>query len=321
MERLVGPYRFLERLGEGGLGEVYRARDTQLGRTVAVKCVPAEIAATPGAKARLLTAASTLQSLSHPRIAELWEVVEENGELFLVVEYVEGETLAQVIGGRPLNPRRAAELAAQIADALAAAHAAGVLHLDLRPETVIVTRKGQAKLLDLGLSDFSRTGAVRRRAAAGASSPETSTTPAAFSLGYLSPEQALGESEDGRSDIFSLGTIFYEMLTGDPPFHARDAGATVISVLGTTPPPASQRNPAVPRYYDAVVGRLLAKSLQGRYDSVATAAAALRGLAARESDTSSLAASAAARRRWPVFAAVAAAVAVAVLSWLLGAGR
>ena len=316
MERLVGPYRFLERLGEGGLGEVYRARDTQLGRTVAVKCVPAGIAAAPGPRARLLTAADSLKALSHPRIAELYEVVEESDELFVVSEYVEGETLAQVIGGRPLNPRRAAELAAQIADALAAAHAVGILHLDLRPETVIVTRRGQVKLLDLGLSDFSRTGAVRRRVAAGASSTETF---AAVSLGYLSPEQALGENEDARSDIFSLGTIFYEMLTGEPPFHARDAGATVISVLGTTPPPASQRNPAVPRYYDAVVGRLLAKSLQGRYDSVATAAAALRGLAARVSDTGSQAENAAARRRWPVLAAVGIALVVAVLLWMVGA--
>jgi serine/threonine protein kinase len=313
VERLVGPYRFLERLGEGGLGEVYRARDTRLGRTVAVKCVPAAIAASPGPRARLLTVVHALKALSHPRIAELYDVVEEGDDLFLVSEYVEGETLAQIIGGRPLNPRRAAELAAQIADALATAHAAGVLHLDLRPETVIVTRKGQVKLLDIGLSDFSRTGEARRRVAAGASSVEASPT---VSLGYLSPEQALGENEDARSDIFSLGTIFYEMLTGEAPFHGRDAGATVISVLGTTPPPASQRNPAVPRYYDAVAARMLAKSLQGRYDNAATAAAALRGLADRAPE-GAVPVPAGRRRRWPLVALVLAVMAVAILFWLL----
>ena len=313
MERTVGQYRFIERLGEGGLGEVHRARDTRLGRTVVIKCVPPDIAHGPGPKARLLTAAQTLKSLSHPRIAEFYEVVEENDELFLVFEYVEGETLAQVVGGRPLNPRRAAELAAQIADGLAEAHAAGVLHLDLRPETVIVTRKGQAKIIDLGLSDFSATGARRRRVAAGAVNADVGAIGA---LGYLSPEQALGENEDSRSDIFSLGAIFYELLTGDAPFHQADVGATVLSVLRTTPQPPSQRNPAVPRYYDAVVVRMLAKSLQGRYESAATAAAALRGLADRQPEPTATPPFVGRRRRWPVVALVVGAVAVAILLWL-----
>ena len=316
MERTVGHYQLLDRLGEGGLGEVFRARDTRHGRTVAVKCVPPEIAGSPGPKARLLTLAATLKSLSHPRLAEFYEAVEENGQLYFVSEYVEGETLAQVVGGRPLNPRRAAELAAQIADGLAEAHAAGVLHLDLRPDTVIVTRKGAAKIIDIGLSDFSATGARRRRVVAGLSSEETSK---AGALGYASPEQALGESEDARSDIFSLGAVFYEMLTGEAPFHELQAGATVLSVLRTVPPPPSTRNPAVPRYYDAVVGRMLAKSLQGRYDSAATAAASLRGLAERAPDppVPGMAAPSG-RRRIAVVSVALIAVLIAVLLWWLG---
>ena len=311
MDRTVGQYRFLERIGEGGLGEAFRARDTRLGRTVVVKCVPADIARSEGARARLATAVTSLESLSHPHVAEVYELVEDGEDLFLVSEYVEGEPLAHVLGGQPLNPRRAVELAAQVADALAEAHAAGLLHLDLRPETILVTRKGQAKVLDIGLSDFTRSGARRRAVVAGTPHSDGNE---ARSLSYVSPEQALGEDEDARSDMFSLGAILYEMLTGESPFQQQDANNTVLSVLRTTPRTPSERNPAVPRYYDSVVGRMLAKTLHGRYDNLKAAAAALRALAARR-ETPKPTAAKLGSRRWPVFAAVAITVLAAMLVW------
>jgi serine/threonine protein kinase len=312
VDRTVGPYRFLERIGEGGLGEVYRARDTKLGRTVVVKCVPAEIARSEGTRARLATVAATLTRLSHPHLAEFYELVEEGDEVFLISEHVDGESLGQVLAGRPINPRRAAELAAQIADALAEAHGAGVLHLDLRPDTIMVTRKGRAKVLDTGLSDFTRSGMRRRAVASGAAAAQL---PDARSLSYVSPEQALGEDEDARSDLFSLGAILYEMLTGDAPFRQHDASDTVLSVLRTTPPTPSERNPAVPRYYDAVVGRMLAKTLHGRYDSMKTAAAALHSLANRR-EASVTPVSQRATRRWLILLAAAVALTLlAILFW------
>ena len=315
MNAAVAQYEIVERLGEGGLGEVFRGRDTRLGRSVAIKCVPGALASDPGAKARLITAAGRLRGLSHPHLAELYEIVEEGETLFLVFEYIDGELLTRTTGGRPLNPRRAAELSAQIADGLAEAHAAGVLHLDLRPDTVIVSRKGRPKILDVGLSDFSRAGALRRRAAEGA--PES-----AASLGYMSPEQALGESEDARSDLFSLGVMFYEMLTGEAPFSRHEAGATVLSVLHTTVTPPSERNPAVPRYFDPVVSRMLAKSLHGRYAGAAMAAADLRALAERKDPPPSQARvlEPPARRSWLMPALLGGTVSAAAAAWWMWAG-
>lgn len=314
MERTVGPYRFLDRLGSGGLGEAFRARDTRLGRTVVVKCVPAEISGSEGARARLLTTASALKSLSHPHLAELYDVLEEDGGLYLVSEYVEGETLGQVVAGRPLNPRRAAEITAQVADALAQAHSAGVLHLDLRPDTIVITRKGQAKVVDAGLSDFTAAAARRRAVAAGQADGQV----APRSVAYMSPEQALGENEDARSDIFSLGTLFYEMLTGEPPFHEGDASATVLSILRKAPPPPSARNAGVPRYFDPVVSRMLAKSLHGRYDSAAATASALRRLAERSESAPAAAPAARPGRRIWVPALILVVAIVALLGWWLG---
>ncbi|HXE79818.1 MAG TPA: serine/threonine-protein kinase [Vicinamibacterales bacterium] len=308
-------YQIVDRLGAGGLGEVFRGRDTRHGRSVAIKRVTDPRFADRESRERLVAAARRLQGLSHPSIAELYEIVEDGESLSLIFEYVDGEPLTRTIGGRPLNPRRAAELAAQIADGLAEGHAAGVLHLDLRPDTIMVSRKGRAKILDFGLSGFSRTGELRRRAV------QVAAPDAAASLGYMSPEQALGEAEDARSDIFSLGVIFYEMLTGEAPFTRHEPGATVMSVLHATVTPPGERNPAVPREFDAVVARMLARSLDGRYQSAAAAAADLRTLSERTEPAFAPAptrVSEPARRSWLMPAVLGLAAAAGVAWWIWG---
>ena len=161
----LGHYKILDRIGAGGMGEVYRARDTRLGRTVALKVLDPHVAGDPERRARFLQDARAAAALSHPNIAALYEIGEDQGQLFLVFEFVPGETLKTVIGGRPLNPRRAIDLAVQIADALADAHAEGIVHRDIKPDNIIVTPKGNAKILDFGLAAWTTGGAEREHAA------------------------------------------------------------------------------------------------------------------------------------------------------------
>lgn len=276
MAETVAQYQLLDRLGAGGLGEVFRARDTRLGRTVALHRIEAG-AADDAFRTRLMREAGAVSSLSHPFLATLYEAGEDAGRVFVATEYVPGETLTRVIAGQPLHPRRAAEFAAQIADGLAEAHARGFVHRDVRPDNVIITPKGQAKLLELGLSGFTRAGAERAAAAAAVTSgPQTPHG----ALRYLSPEQALGEPCDARTDIFSLGAVLYAMLTGEPPFCGDTAADLTLAVLQATPVPPSTRHAGVPRELDQIVARALQKSLDRRYQSAAEFAADLRGTAA-----------------------------------------
>src|SRR5258706_9768198 len=190
MLEALGQYKILDRIGAGGMGEVYRARDTRLGRTVAIKGLAANVAGDQERRERVLAEARATAALSHPNIAALYEIGEDQGHVFLVFEFVPGETLKQVIGGRPINPRRAIEFAIEIADALAEAHAEGMVHRDIRPDNVIVTPKGRAKVLEFGLSAWTTGGAARASAAT-----MTPMDPAVApdTVAYLSPEQALGE--------------------------------------------------------------------------------------------------------------------------------
>ncbi|MDE3154810.1 MAG: serine/threonine protein kinase [Acidobacteriota bacterium] len=317
MADALGQFRLLEQIGSGGLGDVYRARDTKVGRTVAVKVVPSSIADDPDARAQLIADAQQAAKISHPNVATLFEVVDEPEGLSLAMEYVPGETLRQAIGGRPLNPRRAVEIATQIADALAEAHAAGVRHLDLSPDTIVLTPRGPAKLLDLGLSAWTRGGRARREAAARLAkgeSIELQTAP------YLSPEQALGEAVDDRSDLFSLGVVLFEMLTGRVPFGGANPTEQAIGVMQATAPAPSQLNPAVPRELDAIVARTLAKGLDARCETAAELAAELRALSAildvRASDAAPPTRMRVERRRSPWPAWLGALMLVAVVLWL-----
>lgn len=272
MNQAVAHYNLLERLGQGGLGEVYRARDTRVGRTVALKLTPV----TPGdspRQDRLLDDARAAATLSHPNIATLFDVGLHEGRLYLAYEFVKGTPLRQLMTGSPMNTRRALELAVQVADALGEAHARGVIHKDLRPDTIVETGKGRAKVLDFGFAVWTRGGQTRALAAA---SPGSVTADAVAVVAYGSPEQSLGERVDARTDLFSLGVIVYEMVTGMNPFAGPDPASTLINITQRVPPAPSTLNPELPKLLDVVLGRAMAKDLDRRTQSAAKLSADLQ---------------------------------------------
>lgn len=272
----LGHYRILDRIGAGGIGEVYRARDTRVGRTVAIKVLAPDIARDTERRARFLADARGTATLSHPNIATLYEVGEDQDVVYLVLEFVPGDTLKTIIGGRPLNPRRAIDCALQIADALAEAHSEAIIHGDLKPDNIIVTPKGNAKILDFGLAEWTKGGAARQRAGQAAGKPTTGMT----TVPYMSPEQALGGPIDGATDVFSLGVILFEMLTGRLPFGTMISAARPSGPVQAESRAPSAINAAVPKEIDAIVTKALARSLDYRYGSAATFAAELRSVAA-----------------------------------------
>ena len=280
MVESLGHYKILDRIGAGGMGEVFRARDTRLGRTVAIKVIGPQIADDPARRELFLEEARAASTLSHPNIAALYEIGEDQGRLFLVFEFVPGESLKTVIGGRPLNPRRAIDLAVQVADALADAQAGGIVHRDITPANIMVTPKGNAKILDFGLSTWTTGGAEREHAADGATAAATSPGTTQGTVAYMSPEQALGEQLDHRTDIFSLGIVMFEMLTGRLPFSAATPTALALQIVQAQAPLPSSVNRSLPTELDPIVGKALAKSLEQRYESSVTLAAELRSVAA-----------------------------------------
>jgi serine/threonine-protein kinase len=305
MFETLGQYKILERIGAGGMGDVYRARDTRLGRTVAIKVLSANVAGDPDRRERFMREARAAAALSHPNIAALYEVGEDQGELFLAFEFVPGETLRAVVGGRPMNVRRAIELAIQVADALADAHAAGIVHRDIKPDNIIVTPKGNAKILDFGLATWTAGGAEREQAGDAATMLATKVGTTLGTAAYMSPEQALGERIDQRTDIFSLGIVLFEMLTGKLPFGGATATAVALQIVQTPAPAPSAVNKSVPRELDAIVVKALEKNVEQRYLSAATFAADLRSVLAvldaramSEPKPSGAPAGVAARRSW-----------------------
>ena len=277
MTTTLAHYNLLERIGEGGIGELFRARDTKVGRTVALKVVSPAIAGDPVRVGRLLEDARAAARLSHPNIATLWEVGDAEGQVYLAYEFASGRSLLEECGGAPMNPRRALDLAVQIADGVAEAHSHDILHGDLRPETIIVTAKGNAKILDFGLAPWTNGGMLRARAA---QDPDGLPAEAAGVLGYLSPEQVLGGAVDPRTDVFSIGALTYCLITGKNPFGAPTAGATVLNVIQGKFTPATQVNPAAPAELDPILARALTPDLAQRQQSAAALAAELRSVAA-----------------------------------------
>jgi serine/threonine protein kinase len=273
----IAHYNLLERIGEGGIGEVWRARDTKVGRTVALKRVSPAIAANPERLARFLEDARAAMTLSHPNIATLFDVGEADGEHYLAYEYAAGRSLREECGGASMNARRAVDLAVQLADGVSDGHSHSVIHGDLRPETIIVTGKGSAKILDFGLAAWTHGGDARSLAA---QAPDAVPPALASISGYLSPEQALGGAVDTRTDIFSLGTIAYEMLTGVNPFVAPTSAQTVMRVIQGHATPPSQANTAVPKDLDPILAKAMTTDLEHRQQSAASFAAELRSVGA-----------------------------------------
>jgi serine/threonine protein kinase len=272
----VAHYNILEPMGSGGMGHVFRARDTKVGRTVALKLVDPRIEATPPLLARLLDDARAAAGLSHPNIATLWDFGEDAGRHYLAYEFIAGHSLREEASGS-MHPRRALDLAVQIADAISDAHAHGILHGDLRPDTIFVTAKGSAKVLDCGMGYWTSGGAFRADAA---EAPDRLGIDSIKVLAYMSPEQALGGAVDARTDVFSIGTLIYELVTGRNPFEAATPADTVVKVIQARFEPASEVNPGVPKELDPVLARALTPDIDSRQQSAAALAAELRSVAA-----------------------------------------
>jgi eukaryotic-like serine/threonine-protein kinase len=271
----VAHYNILERLGGGALGDVYRARDTRVGRTVALMQPPPKLVSDAPKRARFVADARVAVTLNHPNIAALFDVVEQDGHCYLAYEFAAGPSLRHEMSGVRLGVRRAVEIAAQIADALAEGHAHGVVHGDLRPDTVVVTPKGSAKILNFGMVPWTAGGSARSMAAL---SPDSLTAEEAPVAGYLSPEQALGGKIDARSDIFSLGVMLYEMVTGRHPFEAATPSAVIMNLVRARVPAPSGQNFEVPSELDALIALAMSKDIAARHQSAALLASDLRAV-------------------------------------------
>ena len=264
----LGPYEIVSALGAGGMGEVYKARDTRLDRTVAIKILPETLAADPQFRERFDREARAISQLTHPHICTLYDVGEQQGTAFLVMEYLEGETLADRLkkGALPLDD--ALNVAIQIADALSAAHRHGIVHRDLKPGNVMLTKAG-AKLLDFGLAKASGP------AIAGAGQSMLPTTPPNLTaqgtiLGtfqYMAPEQLEGKEADARTDIFAFGAVLYEMLTGTKAFSGASHASLISSIMSSQPPPVSMVQTLAPAELDHLIARCLAKDPEDRWQS------------------------------------------------------
>ena len=300
----IGSFEILAPLGAGGMGEVYRARDTRLGREVAIKVLPAERLADEGRRKRFVQEARAASALNHPHIVTIHEIDSADGVDFIVMEYVPGQSLAVLIPKNGMPARDALEIAIPIADALAAAHARGIVHRDVKPANVVVTRDGLVKVLDFGLAKLvsddpgDPTGTYTTQ-----SVPEPLTEPGAITgtAAYMSPEQATGGTVDARSDIFSFGVLLYQLVTGRRPFQGSSVSELRASVVRDQPRPPRELVPGIPEALERLILRCLRKEPGRRLQHMGDVKLELQELAGSESGTSTPAGAAAATgrsRRW-----------------------
>jgi len=318
-ERL-GPYEILGGLGAGGMGEVYRARDPRLQRTVAIKVLPAAVSADPARRQRFEHEARAAGQLNHPNVLAVYDVGDREGVPYLVAELLEGETLRERLQAGALPVRKAADHALQVARGLAAAHDKGIVHRDLKPENLFLTKDGLVKILDFGLARLERTPEPGSEATATVTS---GTDPGTVmgTVGYMSPEQVRGEPADHRSDLFALGAVLYEMLTGARAFHRDTSVETLNAILKEEPaefPPDRQIPPAL----DRVIRHCLEKKPEDRFQSARDLAFELEGLTGSSVTAAKAAAPAIGRRRRWLIGAVVGLLALAALagSFLVGRG-
>jgi eukaryotic-like serine/threonine-protein kinase len=275
----LGPYQILSVLGIGGMGEVYLAQDTRLKRRLALKLLPRQFVEEPIRVERFAREARAVSALNHPNIVTVYDIGEVNGTHFIAMEYVEGQTLRAHCAQHRLSLKETIEIISQIAAALAAAHEAGIVHRDIKPENVMVRRDGYVKVLDFGLVKLTEHPPTGRLTQASAHD-DARTNPGTVlgTVRYMSPEQALGEEVDRRSDIFSLGVMFYELLAGSPPFKGPSMAATLDAIVHHQPLPLTQLRPELPAEAEHVINRLLEKDRELRYQTAEDLRAALKRL-------------------------------------------
>ncbi len=317
-------YRILEKIGEGGMGAVYKAQDTHLDRIVAIKVLPPEKMADPDRKQRFVQEAKAASSLNHPNIIVVHDIGADQGRDFIVMEFVEGKTLDQLIGRRGMRLNEALNLAVQVADGLAKAHAAGIVHRDLKPTNIMVTGEGRVKILDFGLAKLTEdVEAADLAPTLTAGRQEKPRTEEGFIMGtvdYMSPEQAEGKKVDSRSDVFSFGSVLYEMLTGSKAFHRETRMSTLAAILREEPKPASKLNESLPPEIEQILVRCLRKDPQRRWQNMSDIKVVLQDLK-EDSESGKLRASQApvslTRKRPFVWAGLGSlAIIAAVLLWI-----
>ena len=307
-------YRIESKLGEGGMGVVYKARDTHLDRAVAIKVLPADKVADPGRKQRFVQEAKAASALNHPNIVTIYDIRYQDGTDFIVMEYIEGQTLDDLIARKAIRSVQALKYAVQIADALAKAHGAGILHRDLKPSNIMVNDEGLIKVLDFGLAKLLEP----------ADSSSDATTLTARSLteegavvgtaAYMSPEQAEGRNLDGRSDIFSFGSVLYEMITGRRPFTGDSRLSILAKILNENPTPPRQLDVSIPPELEKIILRCLRKDPARRYQTMADLKVALQDVE-EESGSGKQVQQVPSRRRWAWAALLPVVLVAGIFTW------